>query len=178
MPRAFQFLSCAVALLGTLAFKAGAQAIESDSSVPGSKAGGNGIFEANLMTADGSRRGLSDFAIELNFRTPNPAGDRFDLEIKSENTAAGSTTAMSPGNPILHLSYEAQTGWRVATGTQRTTAWQPISELAGVSPGGVVSLSFDGAELGRNQRLLQSATLGTARSTDLKSVRFATRECE
>lgn len=150
MPRAFQFLSCAVltALMVTLALKAGA--IEPDSSAAGSQAGGNGTFEANLVTGDDSRRGLSDFAIELNFRTSNPYGDRFDLEIKGEKKTAASATTASSGNPILLLSYETQTGWRVATSIEGATTWQPISGLAPVVAGGWYRFRLTGRNWGES----------------------------
>ena len=176
MPRAFKFLSCAAltALMVNLAFNAGAQAIESDSSAAAIQVGGNGTFEANLVTANDSRRGLSDFAIELNFRTPNLDGNRFDLEIKGENKTAVSTTAVSPGNPILHVSYEAQTGWRVATGTQgATTTWQPISGLATVAGGGWYRFRLTGRNWGEsnayyNLQLSDPHNLQLAGSHDLQ----------
>src|SRR5271154_5693375 len=98
MPQSFKLLTCA-ALIATVAFNALAQTIDSDSTSSlaiENQIAGNGKFETNLAALDNPAQGLSDFAIEFHFRTPNPANNRFDLKIEGEGTDAS-----LPHAPIL-----------------------------------------------------------------------------
>jgi hypothetical protein len=145
MPQAFKLLTCA-ALIATLAAKAVAQTIDSDS--PSSLAienqiAGNGKFEANLATQDNPGQGLSDFAIEFHFRTPNPANSRFDLKIEGDGTDAA-----LPHDPILNLSYDVRTGWGAYITANGTTVWQPISGMKPVSPDAWYRFRFVGRDWG------------------------------
>lgn len=131
MPQAFKLLACA-ALIATLAVKAVAQTIDPDSTsslAMENQIAANSKFEANLATPDNPGQGLSDFAIEFHFRTPNPANSRFDLKIEGDGTAAA-----LPHAPILNLSYDVRTGWGAYITANGTTVWQPISGMKPVSP--------------------------------------------
>jgi hypothetical protein len=131
MPQAFKLLTCA-ALIATLAAKTVAQTIDPDSTSSlaiENQIAGNSKFEATLATPDNPGQGLSDFAIEFHFRTPNPDNSRFDLKIEGD----GTDTAL-PHDPILNLSYDARTGWGSYITANGTTVRQPISGMKPVSP--------------------------------------------
>ena len=68
------------ALIATLAFNAAAQTFGLDQPGISSTTTG-GKLEADLAPSDHSNRGLSDFAIEFQFRRPAQVASQFDLKI-------------------------------------------------------------------------------------------------